>query len=217
MQSYTLLEITYIDFKLRRYIGAQICSYSLYCPWYGSSKYVTDHFSEHCSQIPNYAAYTAVPMPNSIPNQIPSHSYNGDTTYLEAVSDKSSAVQWSCQTVMRMPGLQRLLPETIAILEVQPQSTIKHIHIFSRLAAASPQGEESTNVLRSAPREVIKTTYTWIEKPHVQVKHPNEIPTRSQWFRDKWLLWISCQRSYNVQKRNNPTGINNHHYHKTSP
>ena len=93
MQSYTLLEITYIDFKPRRYIGAQICSYSLYCPWYGSSKYVTDHFSEHCSQIPNYAAYTAVPMPNSIPNQILSHSYNGDTTYLEAVSDKSSAVQ----------------------------------------------------------------------------------------------------------------------------
>jgi len=85
MRSYTLLEITYFDFKLRSYNRAQICRYTMYCRRYGSSKYDTDHYSEHYSKIQGYAAYAGVPMPNMIPNQIPSHSYNADTAHLEAV------------------------------------------------------------------------------------------------------------------------------------
>ena len=57
MRSYTLLEITYSDFKLLSSNRAQICRYSMYCRQDGSSKYDTDHYSEHLSEyysnIPN--------------------------------------------------------------------------------------------------------------------------------------------------------------------
>jgi hypothetical protein len=60
MRSYTLLEITYFDFKLRSYNRAQICRYAMYCQRYGSTKYDTEFYSEpyseHYSNIPNSAA-----------------------------------------------------------------------------------------------------------------------------------------------------------------
>jgi hypothetical protein len=52
MRSYTLLEITSFDFKLRSYNRAQICRYTIYCRRYGSTEYDTEHYSE----MPNYAA-----------------------------------------------------------------------------------------------------------------------------------------------------------------
>jgi hypothetical protein len=84
IRSYTLLEITYFDFKLRTCNRAQICRYTMYRR-HGSTEYDTEHYSEHYSKIPNYAAYARVAMLNTIPNQIPSHSYNSDTA--QAVRD----------------------------------------------------------------------------------------------------------------------------------
>jgi hypothetical protein len=52
IRSYTLLEITYYDFKLRSYNGAQIRRYTMY--WrHGSTEYDTEHYSEHYSEMPN--------------------------------------------------------------------------------------------------------------------------------------------------------------------
>jgi len=55
-RSYTILEITHFDLKLRCCNRAQRCRYTMYCRWYGSREYDTDHYSEHYSEIPNYAA-----------------------------------------------------------------------------------------------------------------------------------------------------------------
>ena len=52
-RSYTLLEITYYDFKLGSYNGAQIRRYRMYCRLCRSSEYDTDHYSEHYSEIQN--------------------------------------------------------------------------------------------------------------------------------------------------------------------
>ena len=54
MRSYTLLEISYYDFKLRSYNRAQICRYTMYRR-HGSTEYDTEHYSEHYSEIPNHA------------------------------------------------------------------------------------------------------------------------------------------------------------------
>jgi hypothetical protein len=67
-------------------------------------------------------------MPNTIPNQIPSYSYNADTAHLEAVRDKSSAEQRSLTRGMTVPESQQPLPSTIIVPEVQERSTVKGIH-----------------------------------------------------------------------------------------
>jgi len=54
MQSYTILEITYYDFKPRSYDQAQIRRYAMYCRRSRYSEYDTDHYSEHYSEIPNH-------------------------------------------------------------------------------------------------------------------------------------------------------------------
>ena len=54
MRSYTLLEITYFDFKLRSYNRARICKHTMYRR-HGSTEYDTEHYSEHYSEIPNHA------------------------------------------------------------------------------------------------------------------------------------------------------------------
>ena len=54
MRSYTLLEISYYDFKLRSYNPAQICRYTMYRR-HGSTEYDTEYYSEHYSEIPNHA------------------------------------------------------------------------------------------------------------------------------------------------------------------
>jgi hypothetical protein len=54
---------------------------------------------------------------------------------------------------------QNPLPRT-TVLKVQERSTMKLIHQYRKLAAASVQGEESTNVLRIATREVMAHTPT---------------------------------------------------------
>jgi len=54
IRSYTLLEISYYDFKLRSYNRAQICRYTMY-RLIGSTEYDTEHHSEHYSEIPNHA------------------------------------------------------------------------------------------------------------------------------------------------------------------
>jgi hypothetical protein len=46
MRSYTLLEITYFDFKLRSCNRAQICRYTGF-QRHGSTKYDAKHYSEH--------------------------------------------------------------------------------------------------------------------------------------------------------------------------
>ena len=61
---------------------------------------------------------------------------------------------------MTVPESQQPLPQTITVPEVQERSTMKRIHQYRRLAVASAQGEESTNVLRSAPREVMANSLT---------------------------------------------------------
>jgi hypothetical protein len=93
MQCYSILEITNFDFKLRRCNAAQICRYTMYCRLHSSTEYSTKHYSEHYSNIPKYAAYSGVRMPNMIPKQILSHSYKADYSHLEAVTDKLSAKQ----------------------------------------------------------------------------------------------------------------------------
>jgi hypothetical protein len=55
MRSYTIVEITYFDFKLKSYTGTQICRYRMYRR-HNSTEYDTDHNSEHYPGIPNYAA-----------------------------------------------------------------------------------------------------------------------------------------------------------------
>jgi hypothetical protein len=53
--SYTLLEISYHYFKLRSYNRLQICRYMMY-QRHGCTMYDTEHYSEHYSEIQNYAA-----------------------------------------------------------------------------------------------------------------------------------------------------------------
>jgi len=55
MRSYTLLEISYFDCKLRSYNRAQIFKYTMYLR-HGSTEYDTEQYSEHYSEIPNDAA-----------------------------------------------------------------------------------------------------------------------------------------------------------------
>ena len=55
MRSYTVLEITYFDVKIQSCNRAQICRYTMYRR-HGSTEYDTEHYSEHTSEIPNYAA-----------------------------------------------------------------------------------------------------------------------------------------------------------------
>jgi len=86
MRSYTLLEITCFDFELRSCNRAQICRYTMY--WrLGSTEYDTERYSEHYSKILNYAADARVPMVNTIPNLILSHSYNDESA--QPVRDES--------------------------------------------------------------------------------------------------------------------------------
>jgi len=56
MRSYTILWITQFDFKLQCCNREQTCRYMMFCWRYGSSEYDTDHYLEHYSEIPNYAA-----------------------------------------------------------------------------------------------------------------------------------------------------------------
>ena len=50
MRSYTIVEITYFDFKLRSYNRAQIWRHKMYRR-HGATEYDTEHYSE----IPNHA------------------------------------------------------------------------------------------------------------------------------------------------------------------
>ena len=87
MRSYTLLEITYFDFKLRSYTGTQICRHTMYRR-HSSTEYDTDHYSEHYSEIPNYAATCPSSNAEYDPESDPeSHSYNADTAHHEALRD----------------------------------------------------------------------------------------------------------------------------------
>jgi len=80
IRSYTLLEISYYDYKLRSYNRAQICRYTMH--WrHGSTEYDTEHYSEHFSEIPNHAptcpSFNAECDPEWDPNSasvIPSHT-----------------------------------------------------------------------------------------------------------------------------------------------
>jgi hypothetical protein len=45
MRSYTIVEITYFDFKLRSFNGTQIYMYTIYRR-YGSTEYDTEYYSE---------------------------------------------------------------------------------------------------------------------------------------------------------------------------
>jgi len=54
IRSYTLLGISYYDFKLRSYNRAQICRYRMYW-WHGSTEYDTEDYSEHYSEKPHHA------------------------------------------------------------------------------------------------------------------------------------------------------------------
>jgi hypothetical protein len=89
-----------------------------------------------------------------------SHGYNADTAPDEAVCEKSSAEQRSLKWGTTVPVLQQPLPQTITVPEVQERSTVKRIHQCRRLAVANAEGEESTNVLRSVPREVMANAPT---------------------------------------------------------
>jgi len=52
MRSYTIVKITYFDFKLRSYNRAQMCRYTIYRR-HGSTEYDTEHYSELYSEMPN--------------------------------------------------------------------------------------------------------------------------------------------------------------------
>ena len=81
MRSYTLLEITYFDFKLRSYNRAQICRHTMYRR-HSSTEYDAEDYSE----ISNYAATCPSSNAEYDPESDPeSHSYNADTAHLEAV------------------------------------------------------------------------------------------------------------------------------------
>jgi hypothetical protein len=71
-------------------------------------------------------------MPNTMPNLIPSHTYNADTA--QAIRDQSLVVQQSFKRGMTVPNLQQCLTLTSAVLEVQERSTVKHILQLGRLA-----------------------------------------------------------------------------------
>jgi len=81
MRSYTVLEITYFDFKLRSYNREQIFRHTMYRR-HGSTMYDTEHYSEHYSEIPNYAA-TCPSSHTEYDSE--SHSYNADIAHHEAV------------------------------------------------------------------------------------------------------------------------------------
>jgi len=70
--------------------------------------------------------HAPVPMPNTIPNQIPSHNSNADTAL--AVRDQSLAEQRFLTRGMTVPESQQPLPRIITIPEMQERSTVKRIH-----------------------------------------------------------------------------------------
>jgi hypothetical protein len=113
------------DMNLRSNNRARICRHTMYRR-HGSTKYDTEHYSGHYSEIPNYAATCESFNANTIPNQIPSHSYNVDTA--QAVRDLSLAERRSLKRGMTVPELQQPLPRTITVPEVQERSTVKCIH-----------------------------------------------------------------------------------------
>jgi hypothetical protein len=83
MRSYTIVEITYFDFKLRSCNGAQICRHTMYRR-HSSTEYDTEHYSE----ISNYAATCPSSNAEYNPESDPeSHSYNADTAHHEALRD----------------------------------------------------------------------------------------------------------------------------------
>jgi hypothetical protein len=83
MRSYTIVEITYFDFKLRSCNGAQICRHTMYRR-HCSTEYDTEHYSE----ISNYAATCPSSNAEYDPESDPeSHSYNADTAHHEALRD----------------------------------------------------------------------------------------------------------------------------------
>jgi len=87
MRSYTLLEITYCDFKLRSYTATQVCRHTMYRR-HSSTEYDTDNYSEHYSAIPNYAATCPSSNAEYDPESDPeSHSNNADTAHHEALRD----------------------------------------------------------------------------------------------------------------------------------
>jgi hypothetical protein len=88
-------------------------------------------------------------MTNTIPNQIPSNSYNTDTA--QALQDESLAEQRSLKRGMTVLESQQPLPR-ITAPEVQERCTVKHIHLQRSLAAASAHGKEATIVLRERPK-----------------------------------------------------------------
>jgi hypothetical protein len=147
MRSYTIVEITYFDFKLRSYTGTQICRHMMYRR-HSSPEYETDHDSEHYSEIPNYGptcpSRNAEYDPDSS-SVIPSHTA---TSHHGALRDLSLAEQRSLKRGMMVPESQQRLPQRITIPEVQERSTVKRIHRWRRLAVASAHGEEATIVFR---------------------------------------------------------------------
>jgi len=69
--------------------------------------------------------HAQVSRPNTISNQILSHSCNADTAQAEL--DYSLAEQQSLKRGMTVPESQQPLLRTITVLEVQEQSTMKRI------------------------------------------------------------------------------------------
>jgi len=77
IRSYTLLEITYYDFKLRSYNRAQIRRYADTRCTAGGLVPASTMPSTTQSTIQRYRImhlHARIPMPNTIPNQIPSQS-----------------------------------------------------------------------------------------------------------------------------------------------
>ena len=98
---------------------------------------------------------------NSIPNKIPTLTQRSWTTQLQwQLTTANRCSLWSYMrfvasraTTIKKGGwlyqnLKQPLPQTIPVPEVQERSSVRHIQLLRRLAAANGPGHESTSGLR---------------------------------------------------------------------
>jgi hypothetical protein len=104
MRSYTIVEITNFDFELRSYTATQICRHAMY-QRHSSTEYNTDHYSEHYSEILNYAATCPSSNAEYDPDSASVLQSHTATSHHEALRDYSLEEQRSLKRGTTVPEL----------------------------------------------------------------------------------------------------------------
>jgi len=195
------------DFELNIFYGTEICLYMTYRR-HGSTEYNTGHISEMRNWTVTCPSLKAKYDLESDPESQLQCRYRTSWTRLF----------FSGTTIVKERDDSAGIATTSTANNYRTGSAgTKHHEMHSPIDKATsgekcPQGSDG------------KRTYRGINTPHAQVTNPewdrgllSAIPTQSQQSRHTRLLWISCQRSYDVPKGHDCTGIKTNPYCKQSP